>query len=178
MYWGYEGMKRNLEAGAQLFKLGAASKDPQATYNYGLSLLKVSFTDLSIECSCYFLDLGTRSQTECRRSARESESGSRTSKNILFNSTASCLSIINKTKGQSTSYAALGKMPCLIGLIYFMIACLRKDTMRMKLKRTPKKQPSIGPKDGQSMKTSIVLSILAFSGQMVAITTSLKAWYL
>lgn len=42
MYLGTQGVRRNIEAVAKLYKMGAENKDPAATFNYGLSLLKVS----------------------------------------------------------------------------------------------------------------------------------------
>lgn len=41
LYWGTQGIKRNMEAGAQLFRIAAKKNDPKAMFNYGISLLKV-----------------------------------------------------------------------------------------------------------------------------------------
>lgn len=41
MFWGTQGVRRNIEAVFKLYKMGAENNDPKATFNYGLSLLKV-----------------------------------------------------------------------------------------------------------------------------------------
>ncbi|OWF53033.1 protein sel-1 homolog 3-like [Mizuhopecten yessoensis] len=40
LFWGSQGMKRNMAAATEYFRLGAESQDPQAMYDYGIILLK------------------------------------------------------------------------------------------------------------------------------------------
>ncbi|XP_074652481.1 protein sel-1 homolog 3-like isoform X1 [Tubulanus polymorphus] len=39
-YWGAQGIQRNLEAAADVYRMGAERRDPQSLYNYGLVTLK------------------------------------------------------------------------------------------------------------------------------------------
>jgi len=48
LYWGHQGLKRNLGAAVEYFKMGVERGDPRSNYDYGLALLKVGF-------SCFFL---------------------------------------------------------------------------------------------------------------------------
>ena len=49
LYWGTQGVKRNIEAVAKLYKIGAENKDPKAQFNYGLSLLKGLGTEKNVD---------------------------------------------------------------------------------------------------------------------------------
>ena len=41
LYWGAQGIKRNLEAAYEYYKMGAETEDPQAMYDYGVVLMRV-----------------------------------------------------------------------------------------------------------------------------------------
>ncbi|XP_033729208.1 protein sel-1 homolog 3-like, partial [Pecten maximus] len=40
LFWGSQGLKRNMAAATEYFRLGAETQDPQAMYDYGIILLK------------------------------------------------------------------------------------------------------------------------------------------
>ena len=42
LFWGVQGLKRNVEASMEFFKLAAKNNDPDALYNYGLNLMHVN----------------------------------------------------------------------------------------------------------------------------------------
>jgi len=48
LFWGQQGMKRNIESAIQYYKMGAEAEDPQAMYDYGIVLLRVS--PLQLRC--------------------------------------------------------------------------------------------------------------------------------
>lgn len=41
LYWGHQGLKRNLGAAVEYYKMGADTGDPQSQYDYGIALMKV-----------------------------------------------------------------------------------------------------------------------------------------
>lgn len=41
LYWGVQGIKKNVAAAAEYYKMSAASGDPIALYDYGIIQLKV-----------------------------------------------------------------------------------------------------------------------------------------
>lgn len=43
LYWGSQGIKRDTAAALDYYRQAAESGDPQALYDYGIVLLKVSF---------------------------------------------------------------------------------------------------------------------------------------
>jgi len=42
LYWGAQGINRDVTAALEYYRLAAESGDPQAIYDYGIVLLKVS----------------------------------------------------------------------------------------------------------------------------------------
>lgn len=42
LFWGINGIKRNLAASAELFNLAAQNNHPESIYNYGVALLSVN----------------------------------------------------------------------------------------------------------------------------------------
>lgn len=46
LYWGSQGLKRNLEAAIEYFRMGAETEDPQSMYDYGVVLLRVMYSQL------------------------------------------------------------------------------------------------------------------------------------
>lgn len=45
LFWGSQGLKRNIGAALEYLRMGAETQDPQAMYDYGIILLRVSLSD-------------------------------------------------------------------------------------------------------------------------------------
>ena len=43
LFWGSQGLKRNMQAAMEYFRMGADADDPQMQFDYGLLLLKVQY---------------------------------------------------------------------------------------------------------------------------------------
>ena len=43
LFWGHQGLQRNLAAAADYFRMSAESGDAQSQYDYGIVLMKVLF---------------------------------------------------------------------------------------------------------------------------------------
>ena len=44
LFWGTQGVKRDLRAAAEYYRMGADRNDPQSLHDYGIVLLKVGIT--------------------------------------------------------------------------------------------------------------------------------------
>ena len=42
LFWGQQGLKRNLQAAVEYYRMGAEKQDPTSMYDYGIVLLKVN----------------------------------------------------------------------------------------------------------------------------------------
>lgn len=42
LFWGSQGLKRNIQAAVEYYKMGIESKDPVAMYDYGILMMRVS----------------------------------------------------------------------------------------------------------------------------------------
>ncbi|KAL5011222.1 hypothetical protein ScPMuIL_011695, partial [Solemya velum] len=49
LYWGSQGLKRNLNSAMEYFKMGAENNDPESTYDYGILLMKGQGTGKDVE---------------------------------------------------------------------------------------------------------------------------------
>lgn len=41
LYWGLNGIERNIQAGIELFNIGARNNNPQSMFNYAVALMMV-----------------------------------------------------------------------------------------------------------------------------------------
>ena len=75
LFWGLNGIKRNLKASAELFNLAAQNNDPESMYNYGISLLSVKlfFKIIKSFMLIYWLKKGSSGQKNITEAIKKFE---------------------------------------------------------------------------------------------------------
>ncbi len=53
LFWGAQGIRRNIDAAVEYYRLGAESNDPAALYDYGILLLRVSWQTNQVSRICF-----------------------------------------------------------------------------------------------------------------------------